>query len=47
VTAGTLPNTATMGQTDELAAIVGLALLGSALVAARTRSLARRARPQS
>ena len=35
VTAGTLPNTATKGQTDVLAAIVGLALLGAAFLATR------------
>ena len=46
VTAGTLPNTAAIDQTAELAAIVGLALLGAAIVAARTSSLARRVRPQ-
>ena len=43
VTAGTLPNTASNDQADELAAIVGLALLGAAFVAARTRPFARRA----
>ena len=42
VTAGTLPNTATNDQTDELAAIVGLALLGTALVVGRIRLLVRR-----
>ena len=43
VTAGTLPNTSTNDQTDELAAILGLALLGTAIVARRTRILTRRA----
>lgn len=43
VTAGTLPNTATKGQTDELAAILGLALLGAALVAAKRRFRVQRA----
>ena len=43
VTAGTLPNTATTAQTDALAAILGLALLGAAIVATRPRFLARRA----
>ena len=43
VTAGTLPNTATNDQTDELAAILGLALLCAAIVVRRTRLLARRA----
>ena len=33
----TLPNTATNGQTNELAAIAGLLLLGAALVAGRLR----------
>lgn len=39
VSAATLPNTATEGQTDELAAIVGLLLLGAAFVATRLNRL--------
>jgi LPXTG-motif cell wall-anchored protein len=42
VTAATLPNTATKGQTDALAGGIGLLLLGAALLASRTRSVTRR-----
>ena len=43
VTAGTLPNTATQGQTDALAVLAGFLLIGAAVLATRFGLLARRA----